>query len=344
MSTPRVIGYAAKALGQPLEPFEYAPPQLKEHDVRVSITHCGVCHTDLHAIDDYYGIVDFPFVPGHEIVGHVSELGRSVSGLKEGDRVSIGWQGRSCGTCEWCLKGDEQLCMDIVPSGTWVPYGGFSTSVVADHRFVYSLPPAMSPQVAAVLMCAGVTVYSPLRAHAAGPATRIGVVGVGGLGHLMIQFAHAFGCEVTALSSSPGKKEEALSFGADRFLDLNDLPGLRQIDYAFDLLMCTSSGGVPWEALLMTMKKRGRLVLLGFPDVSLNSTDLVAHELSITGSFLGSRATMREMLAFAHDHGIAPKIEQMPMARVNEALQRVRENKARYRIVLVNETAGTGPG
>jgi uncharacterized zinc-type alcohol dehydrogenase-like protein len=336
MSATKVLGYAAKAIGQPLEPFEYAPPQLGEHDVRVSVTHCGVCHTDLHAIDNYYGVVDFPFVPGHEIVGHVSELGPAVSGLKEGDRVGIGWLGRSCGKCEWCLKGEEQLCVDIVPSGTWVPYGGFSTSVLADHRFVYPLPPAMPPQVAAVLMCAGVTVYSPLQAHTAGPALKIGVVGVGGLGHLAIQFAHALGCEVTAISSSPKKREEALAFGADRFMDSNDLAGLRQIDYAFDVLMCTASGGVRWEALLMTLKKRGTLVLLGFPNVSLNSTDLVVHELSITGSFLGSRATMREMLAFAHDHGIAPEIELMPMAQVNEAIQRVRENKARYRIVLVN--------
>jgi len=226
--------------------------------------------------------------------------------------------------------------MDIVPSGTWVPYGGFSTSVLADHRFVYPLPSAMPPQIAAVLMCAGVTVYSPLRAHAAGPALKVGVVGVGGLGHLAIQFAHALGCEVTAISSSPKKKEEALAFGADRFIDSNDLAALREIDYAFDMLMCTSSGSVGWEALLMTLKKRGKLILLGFPDVSLNSTDLVVHELSITGSFLGNRATMREMLTFAHDHEIAPQVEQMPMTKVNDALQRVRENKARYRIVLVN--------
>jgi uncharacterized zinc-type alcohol dehydrogenase-like protein len=344
MFATKISGYAAKGVGQPLEPLEYAPPELGEHDVRVSVTHCGVCHTDIHAIDNYYGIVTFPLVPGHEIVGHVSEVGLAVSGLKVGDRVGIGWLGRSCGKCEWCLKGEEQLCMDIVPSGTWVPYGGFSTSVVADHRFVYPLPPAMPSHVAAVLMCAGVTVFSPLRAHATGPALKIGVVGIGGLGHLAIQFAHAFGCEVTAISSSPRKKEEALAFGADRFMDSNDLVGLRQIDYAFDLLLCTASGGVAWEALLMTLKKRGTLVLLGFPDVSLNSTDLVVHELTMTGSFIGNRATMREMLAFAHEHGIAPEIEVMPMARVNEAIQRVRENKARYRIVLVNETAGTDPG
>ena len=339
MSASRVLGYAAKAVGQPLEPFEYAPPDLGENDVRVSITHCGVCHTDIHAIDNYYGITDFPFVPGHEIVGYVSALGPAVSRLTGGDRVGIGWQGRSCMQCEWCLKGEEQLCMDIVPSGTWVPYGGFSSSVVVDSRFAYPLPPAMPSQVAAVLMCAGITVYSPLRDYIEDPTKEVAIVGVGGLGHLAIQFAHALGCEVTAISSSPEKKKHALAFGADRFIDTNDQASLRQFDYGFDLMICTASGRIDWEALLMTLKKKGKLVLLGFPDVTLNSTDLVTHQLSITGSFLGNRATMSEMLAFTQDHGIAPKVELMPMSQVNEAIQRVKENKARYRIVLVNETA-----
>jgi uncharacterized zinc-type alcohol dehydrogenase-like protein len=241
--------------------------------------------------------------------------------------------------CEWCLKGEEQLCMDIVPSGTWVPYGGFSSSVVVDSRFAYPLPSTMASQVAAVLMCAGITVYSPLRRYSAQPETKIAVVGVGGLGHLAIQFAHAFGYEVAALSSSPEKRDQALAFGANRFIDINDEADLGQVDYGFDVLICTASGGVPWEALLMTLKKKGMLVLLGFPDVALNSTDLVAHELSITGCFLGSRATMREMLRFADLHRIAPKIETMPMSQINEAIQRIKENKARYRIVVVNDAA-----
>jgi uncharacterized zinc-type alcohol dehydrogenase-like protein len=340
MSALSVLGYAAKAVGQRLEPFEYPPPKLGEHDVRVSVALCGVCHTDIHAVDNYYGITTYPFVPGHEIVGYVSEVGPAVSGLKEGDRVGIGWQGRSCMQCEWCLKGEEQLCMDIVPSATWVPYGGFSSSVVADSRFAYPLPPGVPSQVAAVLMCAGITVYSPLRVYAAERAQKVAIVGVGGLGHLAIQFAHALGCDVTAISSSPEKKDQALVFGADRFIDSNDQGSLRQVEFGFDLLMCTASAGVNWGSLLMTLKKKGRLVLLGFPDVALNSTDLVAHEISITGSFLGNRATMREMLGFAQSQGISPEVELMPMPHVNEAFQRLKENKARYRIVLVNESAG----
>lgn len=342
MSPSTILGYAAKAVGQPLEPFHYQSAELDGQEVRVSVTHCGVCYTDIHGIDDYYGITTYPFVPGHEIVGYVSAVGRAVSSLKEGDRVGIGWQGRSCMKCEWCLQGQEQLCQDIVRSGTWVPYGGFSTSVVVDSRFAYPIPAVMPSEVAAVLMCAGITVYSPLRTYAAQPSQKIGILGVGGLGHLAIQFAHAFSHEVTALSSSPEKKEQALAFGADHFIVTGDSAAMRQADYYFDLLLCTAHGEIDWESLLMTLRKTGKLILLGFPHVALNSTDLVAHQLSITGSFLGNRATMQEMLSFAQVHRIVPTVERMPMAQVNEAIQKVKENKARYRIVLVNDKDGAG--
>ncbi len=341
MSASTILGYAARAVGQPLEPFTYEPPPLDEHDVRVSVTHCGVCHTDVHAIDDYYGITTYPFAPGHEIVGYVSDVGPAASGLKEGDRVGIGWQGRSCGQCEWCLKGEEQLCMDIVQAATWLPYGGFSSSVVVDSRFAYGLPDGMPSEIASVLMCAGITVYSPLRSFAAPPSQKLGIVGVGGLGHLALQFARAFGYEVTAISSSPEKKEQALAFGADHFV-VSDQASLSELEFTFDLLLCTASGKIDWVPLLDTLKKNGKMILVGFPDVELNSTDLVAHQLSILTSFLGNRARMREMLSFAQAHGITPAIEQMPMSEVNEALQRVRDNQARYRIVLVNETESTG--
>jgi uncharacterized zinc-type alcohol dehydrogenase-like protein len=336
-SASTIHGYAARAPGKPLKLHTYKAPKLGEHDVRISITHCGVCHSDISAIDDYYGITTYPFVPGHEIVGYVSALGVAVSGLKEGDRVGIGWQARSCMKCEWCLKGEEHLCMDIVNSGTWVPYGGFASSVIADSRFAYPLPKSMPSEVAAVLLCAGVTVYSPLRTCTRGSDLKVGVVGVGGLGHLAIQFAHVMGYKVTAISSSPKKKKEALAFGADRFISLDDRDGLQKLEFGLDLLMCTASDGVKWGEMLMILKKKGKLVLLGFPTVALHPRDLVSHELSITGSFLGNRAVMQEMLMFAQAHGIMPKVELMPMLQVNKAIQRVKENKARYRIVLVNK-------
>ena len=337
MSRSGVMGYAAMALGQPLEPLAYPAPQLGEHDVRVSVSHCGVCFTDIHAIDDYYGITTFPFVPGHEIVGYVEARGRKVSGLEEGDRVGIGWQGRSCTRCEWCAQGEEQLCQDIAEMGTWERHGGFASTVTVDGRFAYPLPAAMPSEVAAVLMCAGISVYSPLRTYATGSGQKVGILGVGGLGHLAIQFAHALGCEVTALSSSLAKERAALAFGADHFVVTGDRARMRPIDYAFDLVLCTAHGELDWEELLMTLRKRGRLVLVGFPDLSTNSTDVVAHELSITGSFLGNRTTMREMLSFAQAHGVAPRVEQLAMADVNDAIRRLKENRARYRIVLNND-------
>ena len=340
MSRQTIQGYAARAVGQPLEPFTYDPPKLGEYDVQVSISHCGVCHTDIHAIDDYYGITTYPFVPGHEIVGYVSAVGRAASGLKEGDRVGIGWQGRSCMECEWCLKGEEQLCLDIVQSATWLPYGGFSSSITVDSRFAYLLPDDMPSELASVLMCAGITVYSPLRSLAAAPSRKIGIIGVGGLGHLALQFARALGYEVTAISSSPEKKEQALALGAHHFV-VSDRATLSELEFTFDLLLCTASGKIDWVPLLDTLKKDGKLILVGFPDVEFNSTDLVAHQLSIITSFLGNRARMREMLSFAHAHGITPAIELMPMSQVNEAIQRLRDNKARYRIVMVNDTEGT---
>lgn len=339
MTFSTVLGYAARGVGQVLEPIYYVSPSLGEHDVRVSITHCGVCYTDIQGIEDHYGISTFPFVPGHEIVGSVSAVGSEVSELKEGDRVGIGWQGRACMQCEWCLQGEEQLCEDIEDCATWKPYGGFSSSVVVDSRFAYPLPGEMSSEDAAVLMCAGISVYAPLQLYAPKGSQKVGVIGVGGLGHLAIQFAHALGCEVTAISSSPAKKNEALEFGADNFIHAGDPSGLQQARLSFDLLLYTSHGEADWTALLYCLKTKGRLVVVGFSDVpvTFDPLELVVHQMSITGSLIGSRATMREMLSFAQKHAIAPKVQLMPMAEVNEAIRMVKENEARYRIVLVRE-------
>jgi len=336
--THKITGYAALALGHKLVPFEYDLPELKEHDLRVDVTHCGLCYTDVHAIDDYYGITKFPFVPGHEIVGRVTDLGSAVTGLKKGDRVGIGWQGRSCMKCEWCLSGEEQLCKEVAHNGVWEPYGGFSSSISVDSRFVHSIPSAMHSEVAAVLLCAGISVYNPLRSNLTGRPMKAGIVGVGGLGHLAIQFAKALGYEVTAISSSPGKKDEAIGFGADHFILASDREALRKLELSFDMHLYTTHSNVDWTTLSFTVRNNGKIVVVGFSTVPVQfePLELVVHQQSITGSFLGNRAMMREMLSFAQEHGIKPKIELMPMAKVNEAIQRVKENKARYRIVLVN--------
>ena len=218
MDTATVFGYASKAKGGLLEPYLYDLAEIGENDIRVSVTHCGLCHTDIQAVDDFYGITEYPFVPGHEIVGYVAQVGSAVSGVNVGDRVGIGWQGRACMQCEWCLKGQEEMCMDIVECASWLPYGGFSSSVAVDHRFAYPLPEEMPSEFGAVLMCAGISVYSPLLRYAGKPGMKVAIVGVGGLGHLAIQFAHALKHEVTVISSSIDKEKQALAFGADQFL------------------------------------------------------------------------------------------------------------------------------
>ena len=336
MDASPIVGYGAIEKGNSLEPIRYTLPDLGKHDVQISITHCGVCYTDIQGIDDYYGIVSYPFVPGHEIVGHVSALGAEVDQLKVGDRVGVGWQGRSCMQCEWCLQGEEHLCRDIANCATWDPYGGFSSPVVVDGRFAYPLPDSMRAEHAAGLMCAGLSVFAPLKLYA--PSGKIGVIGVGGLGHLAIQFANAMGCQVTAISSSPAKEEEARKFGADDFIDGAHL---EPVWGSFDLIMYTSHGPADWTSLLFCLKNKGRLVVIGFSDdpVTFEPLELVAHQLSITGSLVGSRATMREMLAFAQEHRIKPKVQLMPMSQVNEAIRMLKESKARYRIVLVNDFA-----
>jgi uncharacterized zinc-type alcohol dehydrogenase-like protein len=342
MADAMIQGYAALSVGGSLEPFTYEKPKLGEYDVRVSVSHCGLCHTDIQAVDNYYGITNFPFVPGHEIVGHVSEIGPEVCGLRLGDRVGIGWQGRSCGACEWCAKGETQLCMDIEETTVMKPYGGFSSPVMADYRFVHPLPAGLPSEDGAVLMCAGLTAYSALCTHLTTPGLKLAVVGIGGLGHLAIQFARAFGCHVTAISSSRAKIEQAFSFGAEQFIDANDESSMRDAAFDFDLLLCTANAGFHWESLLSALKKRGKLILLGFPDVAFNSTDLVAHELTLVGSLIGNPSMMRAMLTFAQEHGIKPVVELMPMSRVNEAIDKVMQNRARYRIVLVNADKDQG--
>ena len=340
-----VVGYAAKTAGSCLEPVEFAAPSLGSGEVRVGVTHCGVCHTDVHAIDNDFGEFPFPVVPGHEIAGSVEEVGARVTRFVVGDRVGVGWQGRCCGECGWCLRDEVHLCLDIVACGTWTPHGGFSTSVTVDERFAYELPESMPSEVAAVLMCAGVTVFAPLRRLADQGIRKVGVVGIGGLGHLALQFASALGFEVAALSSSPDKADEARCFGADEFIVTSDRAAMRQAEYAFDALLCTAPIGNAWGPLFMTVKKNGTVVLPAFSPVELRLAsgeeisplvDLVAHQLSIAGSFLGNHHDITDMLDFAHRHEITPLIETMPMSQVNKAIEMVRQNTPRYRIVLTN--------
>jgi uncharacterized zinc-type alcohol dehydrogenase-like protein len=327
------------AENQPLEKFQYEARELGDFDVEVAITHCGICYSDVHMIDNDLGMTPYPFVPGHEIVGNITDLGSKVATLKKGDRVGIGWQAKSCNSCEWCLRGEENLCLEVFQSGTWGnPHGGFAESIIVDCRFAFPIPEKLESEDVGPLMCGGITVYAPLVNYNIKASMKVGVIGIGGLGHLALKFARAFGCEVTAFSSSPDKEEEARSFGAHHFVVSNDTDQIQKIARSLDMILCTIHGDLDWNTYLITLRPNGKLCFVGLPagDICIQAPSLVFGQLSICGSLIGSPPTIIEMLEFAARHDIKAKIDVMPMSEVNQAIAKLKDNKARYRIVLKN--------
>ncbi len=331
--------YAAMAEKQPLEKFQLESKGLGDLDVEVSITHCGICYSDVHMIDNDLGMAVYPFVPGHEIVGIISGSGSNVTTLKKGDRVGIGWQGTSCNTCEWCIKGEENLCPEVFQSGTWGnPHGGFAESIIIDSRFAFLIPENLASEDVGPLMCGGITVYAPFINYNVKPAMKIGVIGIGGLGHLALQFARAFGCEVTAFSSSPAKEKEARSLGAHNFVNSKDNDQILAIARSLDMIICTIHGDLDWNTYLAALRPNGKLCFVGVPSdlISIQPPSLIFGQLSVCGSIIGGRSAIREMLEFAARHDIKAQTEIMPMSDVNLAIARLKDNKARYRMVLKN--------
>ncbi len=330
----RVDAYAAFEAGASLAPFDYEPAALGPHEVEIEITHCGICHSDLHLIDNDWRTSQFPLVPGHEVVGKVAAKGSLVTHLDLGERVGVGWQAGSCLVCEWCERGDENLCANIVETCVG-RYGGFAESLRVDSRFAFSIPDGLSSEAAAPLLCGGVTVYSPLRTHAR-PQSRVGVVGIGGLGHLAIRFARAFGCEVTAFSSTPAKEEEARAHGAHHFVSSVDDAALKAQRESLDLIIVTVHQSLNWNRYVSALRPRGVLSFVGAlaEPVAVPTGMLMARSRSVTSSPVGGRAAMREMLSFAARHGVGAQVETLPMSQVNTALERLRRNDVLYRFVL----------
>ena len=317
-----------------LRPFEYEPAALGAQDVEIRVTHCGICHSDVHLVDGDWGMGRYPMVPGHEIVGTIDATGSEVQGLKKGDRVGVGWQRGACLACEACLAGDENLC--AASQATCVfNHGGFADRVRLDGRFAFAIPDALASDAAAPLLCGGATVYAPLRRWARSPM-KVGVVGIGGLGHLALQFARAMGCEVTALSSSPDKEPEARSFGAHRFLATRERNALRSAASSLDFVLSTVFADQDWPALVGTLKPNGVLCVVGGPPepISVPAFALIGAQKTIAGSVIGGRRDIREMLEFAARHGVAAKTELRPMSEANAGLDHVRAGRARYRVVL----------
>ncbi|KKT74884.1 MAG: Alcohol dehydrogenase GroES domain protein [Microgenomates group bacterium GW2011_GWA2_44_7] len=328
----KVSAFAVYREREVLKDYSFEIGALGSHEVLVKVTHCGLCHSDLHMIDDDWGVSEYPLVPGHEIVGFVEKVGKEVNGFKVGDRVGVGWQCGSCLKCKECLSGFEQLCTQMVETIVG-RHGGFADHIVVDSRFVYKIPDEIDSAWGAPLLCAGLTVYQPLFFYGAGKGVRVAVVGLGGLGHLAVQFAKALGCEVAVISTSLDKGRDAIKFGASKFsTNVSDKKLLRK----FDIVLDTTQVNLDWGLYIELLAPLGRLVIAGIPvgEVAVPIGPLVNGQKSVCGASLGGRTTMKEMLVFAAKNNIKPQVELMPIDKINEAVRKLREGRARYRIVL----------
>jgi uncharacterized zinc-type alcohol dehydrogenase-like protein len=332
-----IHGFATHAAGAELLPYKYDPGDIKQNEVEIAITHCGICRNDIHMVDNDWGISQYPLIPGHEIVGKVMGTGSAVLGLNTGDRVGVGWQANSCGHCEWCLQGAENLCADS--QGTCVHRnGGYAERVRVNARFVVAIPEGMDSERTAPLLCGGVTVYNPIRTHGINPASRVGVVGIGGLGHMAVQFAHAFGAEVTAFSTSPAKEADARSLGAENFVNTRETKTLKKLAGYFDFILSTIEGEGDWNAYIAALRPRGTLCFVGVPPgvLSVPIFPLASGQKVLTGSPIGSPRMIREMLDVAARHKVQAITERFAMAKANDAVTKVKRNQVRYRAVLAN--------
>ena len=331
----KIRAWAAPAAGKKLERYDYEPGPLGAEEVDIAVEHCGLCHSDLSMIDNDWKFSAYPLVPGHEAVGRIVAMGAQVKGLRLGQRVGVGWTSSSCLHCAPCVGGDQHLCGDSRATISGRP-GGFAERVRAQWVWAVPLPEGIAPEVAGPLFCGGITVFTPFIEYGISPTSRVGVVGIGGLGHLAIKFAQAWGCEVTAFTSSPSKRKELMAQGAHRVVASNDAKQIGALAGSLDLVIVTVNVPLDWQAITATLAPRGRLHFVGavLEPVEVEAFALISGQKAISGSAIGSPANMAKMLAFCARHGIAPEVEHFPMSKINEALDHLRSGKARYRIVL----------
>lgn len=328
--------YAARSPGGRLESFEYDPGPLGDQDVEVSVDYCGLCHSDLSMIDNEWGSTQYPLVPGHEGVGKIVALGNRVRNLRLGQLVGIGWQSGACMTCETCMSGDHNLCGSRQATIRDGHHGAFADRVRGRSEFVIPLPDELDAASAGPLLCGGITVFNPLVQFNVQPTARVGVIGIGGLGHLAVRFLKAWGCEVTAFSSSAEKEDEVREAGARHFVNSGDPDALRAIRGSLDFIISTVNAPLDWNGYIEALRNRGRLHMVGVTTKAtpINMVPLMMGQKSLSGSSIGSPSNIAKMLEFAARHDIRPVIELYAFDQVNEALNRLRSGKARYRVVL----------
>ncbi|WP_430460306.1 NADPH-dependent aldehyde reductase Ahr [Thalassolituus sp. LLYu03] len=330
-----IKAWAAFEAGGELKPFEYDPGPLGAHDVEIEVEYCGICHSDLSMINNEWAMTTYPLVPGHEVAGRISAVGAHVSKFKVGDRVGLGWHSAYCNDCQTCLEGDHNLCSDV--HHTIVGrHGGFADKVRAQATAVVALPDNLPSETAGPLFCGGITVFNPIVQFDVKPTARVGVIGIGGLGHLAVKFLSAWGCEVTAFTSSEAKRTEALSLGAHKTIDSTDKNAIRGAKDYFDMVISTVNVELNWGAYISTLRPKGRLHFVGalLEPVKVNILALMDQQRSISSSPVGSPAVIGQMLEFAARHDIQPQVEVFAMDEVNKAIDRLENGSPRYRVVL----------
>jgi uncharacterized zinc-type alcohol dehydrogenase-like protein len=331
-------GYAAAKPGGSLEPFSFDPGPLGPEDVEIKVSHCGLCHSDLSMLENEWGMSKFPLVPGHEAIGTVVALGEEAKGLKLGQRVGVGWWATSCLSCRQCLSGDHNLCPTGVGTITG-RHGGFADRLRVQWTWARPLPDALDYTKAGPLFCGGVTVFTPFLMHEVPPTARVGVIGIGGLGHMALQFANKWGCEVHAFTTSDGKEAEARRLGAHFVHNTKRDGALKDLAGSLDLLLSTINAPMDISGLLGTLAPKGKIHVVGavLKPMEVPAFGLIAGQKSIAGSPAGSPTAIDRMLTFCARHSLAPVVENFPMSKINDAFEHLRAGKARYRVVLAND-------
>ncbi len=334
-------GYAAFSEDEPLRFFDFKRKEPEDHEVLIAIHYCGICHSDIHQARGEWPDSHYPLVPGHEITGIVTELGKKVTRFQKGDRVGVGCYIDSCRTCFACETKLEQYCEKTVftyntPLEHGHTQGGYSDQIVVDENYVFSIPDALALDLAAPLLCAGITVYSPLKHWKVNTRTKMAVLGLGGLGHMAVKIASALGAEVTVFSRSLAKQKDAKKMGAVNFHTTSEPKLFEKLQGSFDLILNTISAEVPWDLYLNLLRLNGSLVLLGVPPqaVPVNASTLIDSRRSLSGSLIGGSRETQEMLNFCAKYKITPEIERIPIQKVNEAYTQVLAGKVKYRFVI----------
>lgn len=331
----KIQGWAAHGAKRKLEPFSYDAGLLGPEEVEIAVEYCGLCHSDISILNNDWGLSRYPVIPGHEAVGRVVAAGDHAKGLHIGQRVGVGWNADSCMHCHECKTGNNNLCLAAAPTIVG-RHGGFADRIRAHWLWAIPLPDTLDISSAGPLLCGGITVFAPLITFGVKPTDRVGVVGIGGLGHLALQFANAWGCEVTAFTSNPSKADEAREFGAHRIVSSRDSAEILQAANSLDFLFITVNLPLDWASLLKTLKPNGRMHVVGavLEPMPIPAFDLIMGQKSVSGSPTGGPATISSMLDFAARHSIEPQVEHFPLSKVNDAIEHLAAGKARYRVVL----------